>query len=99
MQDQARHEWLVSIRHLLISNERTLHRLQRLGVKRVRVVCRNCRHTAELDVWEMIKTVGMGRRVDSLRFKCRNCGKHRVEFRMVSETEDHKPVVGDSWQA
>ncbi len=46
-------------------------------------------------MWEMIKTVGMGRRLDSLRFKCRNYGKHRVEFRMVSETGDHKPVVRD----
>ncbi len=55
------------------------------------------RSSQELDLWEMIQTVGMGRRVNGLNFRCRNCGKHRVEFRMVSETGDHKPVVGDSW--
>ncbi len=68
----------------------TLGRLKRLGVGRVRVVCLNCHHAAELDVWAMIQIVGMGRRLDDLRFKCKTCGKRRVEFRMVSDTEDHK---------
>ncbi len=54
----------------------TLGRLQRLGVKRVRFVCLYCHHTAELDVWEIIRTVGMGRHLHSLRFECNGCGKH-----------------------
>ena len=44
--------------------------MQRLGVQRIQVVCRNCRRQAELDVTELAMTIGLGRRVDNLRFKC-----------------------------
>ena len=61
----------------------TLGRLKRLGVRRIQVVCRTCRKAAVLDVWEMIQTVGMGRRADSLRFRCRACGGRQTEMRLL----------------
>ena len=36
---------------------------------RRRIVCRNRRHSAELDETELVMTIGLGRRVDNLRFK------------------------------
>jgi hypothetical protein len=48
---------------------------------RLTAQCRRCAHRADLDLAALITRFGAGRRVLSLRGRCRNCGSTEVAIR------------------